>query len=130
FYLASPTVTSLFREDVVAWFDLHEIRYTPKVKFTGKSGYDHLFDFIIPKSRRRPERIIKAINSPHRETAEAIAFAWIDTREVRPPDARAYALLNDSESLVSPGVIDALRSYEVTPVLWSQREEVREELAA
>ena len=38
FYLAVPVVASLFYEDVVAWLDLHEIRYTPKVKFTGKSG--------------------------------------------------------------------------------------------
>ena len=42
FYLASPFVASLFYEDVVAWLELSEIRYTPKVKFTGKSGYDHL----------------------------------------------------------------------------------------
>lgn len=41
------------------------IRYTPKVKFTGKSGYDHLFDFVIPKSRQQPERIIQAINRPN-----------------------------------------------------------------
>ena len=48
FYLASPMVASLFYEDVMAWFDLMEIRYTPNVKFTGKSGYDHMFDFAIP----------------------------------------------------------------------------------
>ena len=35
FYLAVPMVSSLFYEDVVAWLDLHEIRYTPKVKFSG-----------------------------------------------------------------------------------------------
>ena len=60
FYLAVPMVASLFYEDVVAWLDLHDIRYTPKVKFTGKTGYDHLFDFVIPKSRRQPERIIQS----------------------------------------------------------------------
>src|SRR5574337_646057 len=49
FYLAVPMVASLFLEDVTSWLDLHEIRYTPKVKFTGKSGYDHLFDFVIPE---------------------------------------------------------------------------------
>ena len=54
FYLALPMVASLFYEDVVAWLDLYEIRYTPGVKLTGKSGYDHLFDFVIPKSRRQP----------------------------------------------------------------------------
>ncbi len=130
FYLAVPMVLSLFFEDVVAWLDLCEIRYTPKVKFTGKSGYDHLFDFVIPKSRTHPERILHTINRPSRETAETLAFSWIDTKEVRPSDSRAYALLNDSERTISTAVADALRSYEVNPILWSRRDEARQELAA
>jgi hypothetical protein len=130
FYLAVPMVASLFYEDVVAWLDLHDIRYTPKVKFTGKTGYDHLFDFVIPKSRRAPERIVQTINRPNRDTAQAVVLAWIDTKEVRSPDSRAYALLNDTEQVVPSAVIDALRSYEVKPVRWSQREDIREELAA
>jgi hypothetical protein len=123
-------VASLFYEDVIAWFDLHDIRYTPKVKFTGKSGYDHLFDFVIPKSRQQPERVVQTINRPSRDTAQAIAFAWIDTKEVRSPESRAYALLNDSEQTLSQTVIEALLNYEVRAVPWSQRENVREELAA
>jgi len=130
FYLAVPTVASLFYEDVVAWLDVHEIRYTPKVKFTGKTGYDHLFDFVIPKSRRQPERIVQAINRPNRDTTQTVVLSWIDTKEVRSPDSRAYALLNDSDTAVSSAVLDALRSYEVRPVPWSQRDDVREELAA
>ncbi|HVC32063.1 MAG TPA: DUF1829 domain-containing protein [Chloroflexota bacterium] len=130
FYLASPMVASLFYEDVVAWLDLSDIRYTPTVKFTGKSGYDHLFDFVIPRSRVQPERIVKAINRPGRETAEAMAFAWVDTKEVRSPESRAYAVLNDSEHSISESVLDAMRSYDVRPVLWSGREQVRQELAA
>jgi hypothetical protein len=130
FYLAEPMVASLFLEDVTAWLELHEIRFTPNVKFSGKSGYDHLFNFAIPKSRRAPERIVQTINRPSRDTAEALAFAWIDTKEVRPPDSRALAFLNDSEHAPSVTVIDALASYEVQPVLWSERESVRQELAA
>lgn len=130
FYLAVPMVASLFYEDVVEWLDLHEVRYTPKIKFTGRSGYDHLFDFVIPKSRRQPERILQTINRPSRDTAQAVAFSWVDTKEVRPPDSRAYAFLNDSESPVSPGVLDALLSYDVRPIPWSSRENVREELVA
>ncbi|MGH8770614.1 MAG: DUF1829 domain-containing protein [Burkholderiales bacterium] len=130
FYLAVPMVASLFYEDVVVWLDLHDVRYTPKVKFTGKSGYDHLFDFVIPRSRQQPERILQAINRPSRETAQAVAFAWIDTKEVRAPESRAYALLNDSEQPVSTTVLDALRNYDVQPIPWSVREQVRQELAA
>jgi hypothetical protein len=102
----------------------------PKVKFTGKSGYDHLFDFAIPKSKTHPERILRAINRPNKDAAQAMAFAWIDTKEVRPPDSHAYAILNDSEQPVSTSVLDALQSYEVRTVLWTQRETARDELAA
>jgi hypothetical protein len=130
FYLAVPMVASLFYEDVVAWLDVHEVRYTPKVKFTGKTGYDHLFDFVIPKSRRAPERIVQTINRPNRDTAQAVVLSWIDTKEVRSPDSRAYALLNDAEQAAPPAVLDALRSYDVRPIVWSERESVREELAA
>jgi len=130
FYLATPIVANLFFEDVVAWLDLHDIRYTPKVKFTGKSGYDHLFDFVIPKSRQQPERIIRTINHPSRDTAQALTFAWLDTREVRPSDSRAYAFLNDTEHAIPPGALEALRSYDVASIPWSGRETVRQQLAA
>lgn len=130
FYLAVPMVASLFYEDVVAWLDLHEIRYTPKVKFTDKTGYDHLFDFVIPKSKHQPERIVQTVNRPSRDTAQAVVLAWIDTKEVRPPDSRAFALLNDSEQPASSAVLDALQHYDVRPIPWSLRETVREGLAA
>lgn len=129
FYLASPVVASLFYEEVVAWLELHEIRYTPRVKFTGKSGYDHLFDFVIPKSKSKPERIIQTINRPNRDTAEVLVFHWIDTKEVRPLESQAYAFLNDTDHPAPPMVVDALRSYDLHPVLWTKREDVRQELA-
>jgi len=130
FDLAVPMVASLFLEDVTSWLDLHEIRYTPKVKFSGKSGYDHLFDFVIPASKKQPERILQTINRPSRDTAQALAFSWIDTKEVRPANSRAYAFLNDSEHAPSGTVLDALRNYDLNPVLWSKRDQSRQELAA
>lgn len=130
FYLASPVVTSLFYEDVVMWLDLSDIRYTPNVKFSGKSGYDHRFEFVIPRSKVQPERVLRTINRPGRDTAQAVAFSWVDTKEVRSPDCRAYALLNDTESPISENVLAAMRSYDVYPIPWSARDEAREELAA
>ena len=130
FYLAAPVVANVFYEDVVTWLDLQDIRFTPKVKFTGKSGYDHLFDFVIPKSRNSPERVVQAINHPTKDTAQSLAFSWIDTKDVRPPDSRAYALLNDTESNVPISVISAIRNYDVFPVLWSKRDSAKDSLAA
>jgi hypothetical protein len=130
FYLAQPVVENLFYDDVIAWLETNEIRYTPKVKFTGISDYDHLFDFVIPKSKKQPERILQAINRPTRDAAEAFIHKWSDTREVRPPDSKAYAVLNDSEQRLSGGVLDAFRNYQIQPVPWSKRGEVVSELAA
>jgi len=95
FYLWVPVVASLFLEDVTAWLELHDIRFTPNVKFTGRSGYDHTFDFVVPASRRAPERLIRAVNRPSRDLAESLAFSWVDTKEVRPAESRFYAFLNE-----------------------------------
>jgi hypothetical protein len=130
FYLAEPVVKSLFYEDVVAWLDASDVRYTPKVKFTGVSGYDHLFDFVIPKSKQAPERILRAINRPRRDSAEAFLHAWTDTQQVRPPDSRAYAFLNDIARPVPDDVPEAFAAYNVKPVMWTKRDEVHAELVA
>ena len=130
FYLSAPSVASFFYEDVVAWLDEIEVRYTPNPRFSGKSGYVHRFDFVIPKSKRQPERVLSTISRPGRDTAQVVAFSWIDTKDVRPADSRAYAILNDSERQVADNVVNAVRSYGISPMLWSEREKTREDLAA
>jgi hypothetical protein len=129
FYLAKPIVESLFYEDVVAWLDANDIRYTPSVKFTGISGYDHHFHFAIPKSKKRPERVVQAITRPTRDNALLFINAWGDTRQVRAPESRAYAVLNDEQPI--PGaVLEAFRNYDIRPVPWTERIDVVTELAA
>lgn len=130
FYLAAPTVQSLYYEDVRQWLDDSDIRYTPGPRFTGKSGYDHMFDFVIPKSRSQPERMLQAVTNPKKDSVKDVMFKWMDTKDTRPTEAKLYAMLNDSQSRVSASVVDAFRNYGAEPVLWSQREAVREILAA
>jgi len=130
FYLASPVITSLFFEDVMHWLDLSDIRYTPKVKFAGQSGFDYMFDFVIPKSRQQPERIVQTINNPRKDSAEALLYKWIDTRETRSPESKLYSFLNDANTEVSPNIIEAFRNYDAVPVLWSERETTHDVLAA
>jgi hypothetical protein len=130
FYMAEPFVSSIFYEDVISWLDTNDIRYTPHLKFTGKSGFDHNFDFVIPKSRVKPERIIQTITHPNKESATSLAFSWFDTKEARPLEAKAYAFINDQERQVPVEVMEALRSYDVTPMPWSQREEILTEFAS
>ena len=130
FYLAAPFVKSLFYEDVVSWLDENEIRYSPKLKITGKSGYDHVFDFIIPKSREFPERLLQAVSKPSKERAQLLAFSITDIREMRPQVSSAYAILNDVEKKIPENVIAALKVYDVNTVLWTKRNDFISTLAA
>lgn len=130
FYLATPMVKSFFVEDVEAWLKLSEIRFVSGIKLPGRSGYDHLYNFIIPESRNAPERVLLGINRPDTNCAQRMVFAWEDTRQARRARSRAYAILNDSAKQVPAGVLDAFSNYDIRPVPWSQREDVREELAA
>ncbi len=126
----SSSKQGLFHDDVLAWLDVSDIRYTPNVKLAGKSGYDHRFEFVIPKSNTHPERLLRAFNHANRNAALAMAFSWIDTKKARSPESSAYAILNDSGRRVPEGVLEAMRSYGVRTVLWSSRDEVRGELVA
>lgn len=130
FALAGPTITSLFIEDVSAWLEQNDVRYVPRVQLAGKSGYNHTFDFVIPKYRNTPERIIQTMNTPNKSAAEALAFKWIDTHQSRDQNSIAYAILNDQEQNIPSGVRDALESYNIKTVAWSDREVIVEELAA
>lgn len=64
------------------------------------------------------------------DLTQAVVFSWIDTRETRAPESRAYAILNDADRAVPENVSDAIRRYGVQPVSWSSRETAREDLAA
>jgi len=129
FVMAQPRVAGFFWEDVKEYLDRHDVRYSPRVKISGRSGFDHAIDFLVPKSRSRPERFIQAINAPYKNTIGAYLFALGDTREARGDGAEAYAFLNDQEREVGGDVIEALEAYEVKPALWSRREDYAEALA-
>ena len=49
---------------------------------------------IIPVEITTPY-LIRAVNRPSRDLAEAMAFSWVDTKEVRPDASKFYAFLND-----------------------------------
>ena len=130
YVLAQPRVASFFWEDVRAYFDERDVRYSPRVKIPGKSGFDHAIDFVIPKSRLRPERLVQAINAPTKNTIAGYLFALTDTREAREAASEAYAFLNDMERAVGGDVLEALEAYRVVAVPWSAREDHLAELAS
>lgn len=128
FVMAQPRVASFFWEDVRAFLDAHDVRYSPRVKIAGRSGFDHAIDFLIPKSRTSPERFIQAINAPSRNTIGTYLFTLGDTREARGEKSRAYAFLNDQEREIGGDITEALEAYDVKPALWSRRTDVVKQL--
>jgi len=123
FVMAQPRVASFFFEDVRNFLDSNDVRYTPRVKLAGKSGYDHGIDFLVPKSRNRPERILQAIAAPKKDNIFAYLWTLSDTRSARSGEsaAEAYAFLNDQEQKIGGDVIEALHAYGVVPAFWSER---------
>ncbi len=130
FHTASPTVIGLFLEEVEQWLDENEIRHSESIKLSGASGYDHHFDFLIPGVKDIPERVLEAINRPSRSNVERLIMAWQDTRDARPSRSEAVAILNDVEQSVPRGSLEALASYDIKAIRWSERDEHVEELAA
>jgi hypothetical protein len=132
FVMAQPRVASFFFEDVRNFLDSNDIRYTQSVKLAGKSGYDHGVDFLIPKSRKRPERILEAISAPRKENIVTYLWTLNDTRAARPGEAQseAYAFLNDQEQEVGGDIIEALTAWDVVPAKWSQRSQYVDALAS
>lgn len=131
FVMAQPRVASYFFEDVQNFLESHDIRYTSRIKLAGKSGYDHGVDFLIPKSRRRPERILQAIAAPKKDNIFAYLWTLSDTRSARvgESEVEAFAFLNDQEQPVGGDVTEALKAYSVVPAIWSQRTNYVEALA-
>ena len=122
FNLAQETIYSLFKEDVELYFKSNDIFFSKDIKLTGKSGFDHNIDFLIPASKNKPERLIKAINNAIKDTVLSSIMAFNDINQTRETPTRNFVVYNDLERDVSKDVIGALDNYAVKHIPWSQRE--------
>ncbi len=129
-FLAPLKVSSFFKEDVEKFLSLHDIRFTKDINFIGKSGFNHHFDFVIPPSKKEPERVLRTINNPTKNNVSAMIFSWDDARKVRSENAIAIAVLNDQDREITPDTIRALKAYEIEPMAWGNRDKYIEKLAA
>jgi Domain of unknown function DUF1828/Domain of unknown function DUF1829 len=130
FVLAQPQTRNIFLDSVTKFLDDADVRYSPRAKFAGKSGLDHLVDFVIPKSREAPERILQVVNTPRRDRVESLLFAANDMRAARGMEVSYFALVNDSQREVQRDMINAFEAYDVHVRPWSRREELAAILAA
>jgi hypothetical protein len=123
FVMAEEHVLSLFKEDVAAFLEANRIPVFPDFKLSGRSGFDHKFDFGLPKTQRKPQRVVRAINTLTREQALSLAFAVADVQAIRAEPLEAFAFLNDVENPPNEDNILAVKAYDVQPLFWSRRQE-------
>lgn len=129
FNLAQETIYSLFKEDVELYLRANNIFFTKDLKISGRSGFDHNIDFIVPASNSKPERLIKAVNNPKKDTILSAIMAFNDIKEIRDNGTRNYVLFNDIDKNATKDVISALDNYEVNYIPWSEKERCIEELS-
>lgn len=122
FNLAQEAVYSLFKEDVELYFRSNEIIFSKDIKLTGKSGFDHNIDFIIPASKTKPERLIKTLNTAKKDSILSSIMAFTDINKTRETQTKNFVVYNDVEKEVPKDVISALDNYGVKHIPWSEKE--------
>ena len=111
--------TSYFLDDIQDFFNLHDIFYTDNVQFTGISGFTHNYDFLLQRSKNKPERLCRTMNNPNKTNMSSILFAWNDTKPARKSDSQLIVLVNDNNN-ISKGVEDGFQHYGAQVIKWSE----------
>lgn len=124
FAISKSKVASLFLDDIQDFFAEKDIFYSDNVQFTGTSGFAHNYDFLLQRSRTKPERLCQAVNNPNKSSMGNVLFAWNDTKPARRNDSQLIVILNDQNS-IAKGIEDAFLNYDAKVVRWSERNEDR-----
>lgn len=122
FNLAEETVYSLFKEDVELYFRSNDIFFSKDIKISGKSGFDHNIDFLINATRKKPEQLIRTVNTPKKDSILSSIMAFSDITQIRETITKNYVIYNDIEKEVSNDVIGALENYGIKHIPWSQKD--------
>lgn len=117
---AQNRVSSFFLDDVNEYFAQNEIYVSENITITGQTGFNHLYDFLLPRSQKRPERFCTIVNHPTRTNIENSIFSWLDTKEVRKNDSQFILFVNDTTS-IPQSVESAVANYDIVLAKWSER---------
>lgn len=121
-FIAEPNnVKNFFAEDVGLFLDSHDIFYSRDFSIVGKTGSIYVYDYHIQRTKEKPERFCKPINSFTQSSRNLVLFNWIDTVEKRADKSELIVFLNDEKS-IDDSDLEAFLSYDVNYILWSQRQ--------
>ena len=122
FFVSKSKVASFFLDDIQEFFEAKEIYYSDSVQFTGISGFAHNYDFLLQRTKNKPERLCQAVNNPNKSSMGNILFAWNDTKPSRKNDSQLIVILNDTKN-IARGIEDAFEKYDAKVIKWSERNE-------
>lgn len=113
--------SSNFTDEIQNFFAQKDIFYSDNVQFTGISGFAHNYEFLLQRSKNKPERLCRVMNNPTKNNMGNILFAWGDTRPARREDSQLVVFLNDKNSIAN-GIEEAFQNYNAKVVKWSEKE--------
>lgn len=129
FMLSQNRVSSIFLDDIKEFLDSREIFYSENVNFVGKSGFFYYYDYLIQRTKNKPERLCKVINNPNKQNFQSTMFMWNDTKETRNEDSKLIVFLND-ENKIDSSIIEGFKNYNVDTILWSEKDKKIDILSA
>lgn len=122
-FVAEPnTVKNFFAEDVGLFLDSNEIYYSKDFSLVGKTGSLYVYDYHLQRTKNKPERFCKPLNHVSESSRNLTLFNWVDTMEKRQDKGQLILFLND-EKRISDSDLEAFASYDVSYILWSQRQD-------
>ncbi|WP_175637040.1 DUF1828 domain-containing protein [Oceanobacillus sojae] len=116
------TVVSIFTEEITNYFETKNVIFSPNLGFIGKTGNQQTFDFVIPHSPKKNEKLIKAVNKPASDNYTNTLFPFTDVQSIR-SNSEFIVIANDVNTPIADKFQSSLTNWEVKVLPWSQRED-------
>ncbi|GER71895.1 hypothetical protein BpJC7_31980 [Weizmannia acidilactici] len=116
------TVISIFTEEISNFFLENGVFFSEGPSYVGISGKTNHFDFALPRSKTRNEKLIKAINSPSGDSYVEPLFSWLDIKDAR-KNSELLIIANDTNKPLSDSFLGPFKNYSVDVLEWSKRQE-------
>lgn len=121
--LSRSNIQSLFVEDVNNFLENHDIPYSRDLQVLGQSGFLHHIDFVIPKTKKRPEILMNVTNKIDKQSSKLDLFSIGEIKQSRHNEFVPVVFFDDINGTKSETAVDAYRSYGVSVLNWSNKVE-------
>ena len=130
YVLSRNNVQNIFLEDVKNFLEKNKILNVPDYKIIGKSGLTSNYDFVIPKTDKKPMTLLRVVNKIDRDKVKSIVFDWTDSIGVVQDDLQLLVIYNDTENQIREENVNALKTCGVKSFAWTQNQQLKEYLMA